>query len=210
MKHSTERPAELKVAILAGGASQRMRSDKAFLSHAGRPFISWIAEQAALVSIDIMVVIGNKDRSVFEPVVDPRVRIVNDTYTVRSPLGGMLTAFEIFGKGYVAVLACDIPLVRADVIRFLLSEAIRHSAAVPRWDSGRIEPLCAVYYAEEALGAGRKAVESGLFSCHDMINVLRDVNYVPVSRLRAFDPSLGSLQNVNTQDDFLKLEKFPE
>jgi len=202
-------PRRLQVAILAGGASTRMKTDKAFLIHRGRPFISWIVEQASSISEDVLVIIGNKDRREFQSVLDSKARIVNDVYTVGTPLGGMFTAFGIFHAGYVAVLACDTPLVKAGVIEFLMSEAISHSAAVPVWDSGDVEPLCSVYHADEAWKAAEKAIESGRVSCRDMISLLRDVNYVPVSRLRAFDPLLYSLTNVNTPFDLRKLERLP-
>ncbi len=191
----------MSVTILAGGKSSRMQSDKAFLDFGGRPFVSEIADEALKASQKVLVVIGKKDRAAFESALPKGVDVENDSYDVESPLGGMLTAFEILGTGYTVVLACDTPFMTAGIMRLMHDSAVSHSAAVPRWESGKVEPLCAGYEVQEAAVATGKALRSGERNCRSMISLLSDVNYVPVSRLRALDPSLRSLVNINTPLD---------
>lgn len=201
------RSPELSITILAGGRNTRMRSDKAFLTCKGRPFISLISEEALRVSREVLVIIGEKEREMFQSVLTRRVRIVNDAYHVGTPLGGMLTAFDYLQTEYTAVLACDSPLVKSNVIRFLFESALSHSAAVPLWESGKIEPLCSVYQVHQARNASLKAIREGTPGCRSMISFLPDVHYVPVSTLRTFDPSLISLLNINTPQDLRELEQ---
>lgn len=195
------------IAILAGGKSTRMKSDKAFLAYRGNSFISQVAAEATRVCDDVLVIIGEKDKRRFEADLGREMGIANDAYHLGAPLGGMMTAFDIFEDGYAAVVACDSPLVKGEVLETLRDSAVSHSAAVPVWESGKIEPLCSVYEVKEARRASLRAVESGRIRVRDMIALLDDVNYVPVSRLRTVDPTLDSLVNVNTPDDLGALEQ---
>ena len=198
------------VVILAGGRSLRMQSDKAFLVYRGSSFISRIVAEASRVCENILVVIGEKEKGKFEADLGKRARVVNDAHHPGSPLAGMLTAFDLLKDGYAAVIACDTPLVKGEVLEALRDLAVSHSAAVPLWESGKIEPLCSVYHVGEAREASVKAIEAGRLKCRDMISLLPDVNYVPVAGLRMIDPSLESLINVNTPGDFSALERKQE
>ncbi len=202
-----KKSSELSITILAGGRNTRMGSDKAFLTYKNRSFISLISEEASRVSRDVIVVIGEKDEKLFQSVLTDSVRIFNDAYDVHTPVGGMLTAFDYLQTEYTAILACDSPLVKSDVIRFLFDAAVSHSAAIPLWESGEIEPLCSVYHVQQAKNASLKAIREGSPGCKNMISYLPDVNYVPVLRLRAYDPALTSLLNINTPQDLLELER---
>lgn len=200
----------LSVAVLAGGRSTRMRSDKAFLSLNGRSFISIIADEASRVSSDVLVVIGGKEKERFRADLGARARIVNDSHRLGTPLGGMLTAFETFTDGYAAVVACDAPLIKGEVLEALNESAASRSAAVPLWETGRMEPLCSVYDVREARKASLSAISTGRVRCIDMVSLLPDVNFVPVSDLRPIDAALGSLVNVNTPEEFRALEHLSE
>jgi molybdopterin-guanine dinucleotide biosynthesis protein A len=182
-----------------------MGTDKAFLPYNGRPFVAIIAEEMLKVSGDVLVVIGNKDESSFRKVLDERIRVVPDSQYLTNPMGGMLSTFQRVSNEYVSFVACDVPLMKSEVIRFLYESARGHSAAVPRWESGEIEPLCAVYNVRQSEEAGLKARDRGTLSCGHLVAELRDVNFVPVDSLRRFEPGLAFLKNVNHKEDFLAL-----
>lgn len=48
-------------------------------------------------------------------------------------------------KEILFVTACDMPYITCKVIRFLHACAKDYDAAVPTWEDGKFEPLCAVY-----------------------------------------------------------------
>lgn len=202
--------------ILAGGKSRRMGSDKAFLLHMGRPFVSIVAQEMSKISNEIIVTIGKKDRREFESILrDYHTLIINDEYDLGTPLSGMLTAFNHATNQYAAVVACDLPLVKSEVISLLYDRACNHSGAVPKWpenrklgvrdDESRIEPLCAVYNVSRALEASWEAYEKGTVGCRHMVSLLADVRYVDVTELEVLDEALDSLTNINTIDDYFLL-----
>ena len=202
------RQLDLSVVILAGGKSKRMGYDKAFLTYKGRQFISIISEKMLEVSSDVIVANGTKDPSNFESSLDKGIRILNDNQSLMNPMGGILSALARTRHDYAAIVACDSPLVRTEVIRFLFEQARNRDAAVPIWEDGfRIEPLCAVYDAKEAMRAGMAALEDGKLGPKHMVSYLRDVNYLAMSKVRTYDPELASFLNVNTQDDYLALKE---
>ena len=199
---------DFSVVILAGGRSERMGHDKAFLTHKGRQFISIISEKMLEISSDVIVAIGAKEPRTFESALEKRVRILNDNQYLMNPMGGILSALARTRNEYTAIVACDSPLVKTEVIRFLFEEARYADAAVPIWEDGyRIEPLCAVYNAKEAVRAGMAALEDGKIGPKHMVSYLREVKYLPMSRLRTYDPQLSSFLNINTQDDYLRLRE---
>jgi len=190
------------VAVLAGGKSRRMGTDKAFLLYRGSPFVTMITDEMLKTSDDVLVVVGRKDSREFSSILDPSVRVLNDTYDLENPMGGMLSAFRSVKNSYVAFLACDTPFVRAGVIEFLHRAAVGRTAAVPLWEDGRIEPLCAVYDVARAEAAGLKALAENSLGCRYLIRHLEGVNYIKVEDLRRLDPDLVSLRNVNTRAEF--------
>ena len=185
-----------------------MGREKAFLSYEGSTFISAIARQLSMVSDDIVVVVGDKEPSEFAPLFGEGVRICKDDRYLSNPLGGILTGLGLVRGAYSAIVGCDTPLLRAEVIECLYEEMGDHVAAVPVWEEDEIltmEPLCGVYSVAEAKKAAAKALE-GDASLKRMVMLLGDVQYVDVSRLRLVDPSLDSLVDINTPEELVKLE----
>ncbi|MDG6934982.1 MAG: molybdenum cofactor guanylyltransferase [Nitrososphaerota archaeon] len=195
----------LSVVILAGGSSKRMRADKAFLKINGRTFIRTIYEEASKISEDILVVIGSKPTKRFRRVLGSDATIIKDTFNLDNPMGGMLSALEKVKNDYVAFIACDLPLVKSELIKKLFSLAYGHSAAVPRWSNGTVEPLCAVYQTSQARQAGMKALDANLIGCQNLISFLADVLFVDTQMLRGVDPDLRSFMNINSAEDLEKL-----
>ncbi|MDA4111589.1 MAG: molybdenum cofactor guanylyltransferase [Thaumarchaeota archaeon] len=195
----------LSLIVLAGGKSQRMGSDKAFLIYRGKSFVQLIVEEMMKISNDTIVVIGQKGEDNFRDVLDRSVRILKDELELGNPIGGMITGFSHAKYRYAAVLACDSPLVKHAVIKYLCDSAQEHSASVPIWENNDTEPLCAVYDLEQALIAVTKVLRLGKMGPKNLLAQLADVNYVPVSRIREYDPLLESLVNINSREDYIRL-----
>lgn len=194
------------VIILAGGRSSRMGTDKAFLEFRGRYFIELIVDKALKVSDDVVITIGDKCQGDFELVSsDNRIRILSDVYNLANPLGGLLTGFDQVKNAYAAVVACDLPMVRSEVLEFLYERALNHSAAIPRWEAERIEPLCAVYKVDDAIAAARKIISEGRNGPRNMVAKLKDPCYVQITELRGCDKDLASFQNINSAEDYSNL-----
>ena len=179
--------------------------DKAFLNLNGLPFITKISNQMLLVSDDVLVVIGSKDEKRFADNVRGNVTVAKDKYHFGTPVSGMLTACELVKHPYIAFVGCDMPLVRAGVIKYLYECALGHSAAVPMWENGQTEPLCSVYNVEKFREAALHAEKRNARGCKRVIDFLQDANFVPVFDLRRIDPNLESLRNINSREDLKSL-----
>ena len=204
-------PELVSAIILAGGKSTRMGTDKAFLEFEGVLFIVAITEELSKISDDIIVVIGRKRISKFKRALDPEVQIIKDHYNLGSPASGILTALDLVKHPLAAVLGCDNPLVKSDVIDYLRRRCAHHQASVPIWPSGQIEPLCSVYAVRDTRKAIHGAIaEYGKIGPRHIISEMANVNYVRVSKLRPYDKSLESLVNVNSRRDYSRLLKVAE
>jgi len=198
---------KLSVAILAGGKSQRMGTDKALLQYNGLPFIKIIVEEMKTIASDIAVVVGKKSKTEFRAILGDNAELIADDFELDNPMGGMLTAFGWMKNLYVAMLACDCPFPNSNAVKFLFAQAIGHSAAIPVWDESKVEPLCAVYNAVESRKAGLEALKAGQIGCRHLISHLRDPRYVDISSLRVFDKDLAFLKNINSKEDYDSLLK---
>ena len=199
----------LSAILLAGGKSTRMGSEKAFLKLIEQPYISIMSKELSKVCDDIVVTVGRKRTGKFESVLSPSVRILKDRQNYGSPVCGISTGLNLVRNPLTAIVACDLPLIKHEIIDFLHRRCIGHSAAVPIWPNGDIEPLCGVYDVEQTKAALVSAHSRfGKIGPRHLINQMEDVCFVPVSQLKAYDKYLGSLVNVNTPKDYSELSNL--
>jgi molybdopterin-guanine dinucleotide biosynthesis protein A len=99
-------------------------------------------------------------------------------------------------------------LVSTQIVQFLLEMCTNRRAVIPRWSSGYIEPLHAVYHTKSALKAAKVALKQGHMNMRSMIENLREVYYVSTRLLEQQTPGLVTFFNVNTPQDLKKAELF--
>jgi molybdopterin-guanine dinucleotide biosynthesis protein A len=116
---------------------------------------------------------------------------VDDEFPGEGPLGGVLTALSLGAPA--AVLACDLPNIRAATVVELIAALGPHDASMAVSD--RPEPLCAVW-SRSAAALLRLQFASGERAMHRAIESL-DIAWV--------DVSTHDLRNVNTPDDLRRL-----
>ncbi|MDR7522890.1 MAG: molybdenum cofactor guanylyltransferase [Armatimonadota bacterium] len=182
--------AELTGIVLAGGQSRRMGTDKAFVPIDGVPMIQRVVE--ALRTCCAEVVIVAKDRARYEGL---GTRVVVDASPQQLPLVGLCSGLAAVTTPWAFAAACDLPFLSARTVRLLSHFAVGFDAAVPHVD-GRWHPLHAVYAAAAAPALeGRLA--AGVRRLHEALEGLR-VRAVTADDLRAADPHLRTLANINT------------
>ncbi len=189
-------PAEgdLAAFVLAGGKSTRMGRDKAFIEYEGRSLVARALELACAVSTDVHIV-GRHDK--FAGV----AAVVEDKFHDRGPLGGIHAALRSSSRDSNLMLAVDMPFISEVFLRYLIQEARQApgaSAIVPR-QSGRWQPLCAIYRREFADDA-----EAALLAGHNRIDLLFNGPRIHVieekeMRLAGFGSDL--FRNLNTPGD---------
>jgi molybdenum cofactor guanylyltransferase len=183
--------------ILAGGRSSRMGRDKALLEIDG---VSMLDRAVGLVSSAgiSVAVLGSQaefDRQRL------RVPVVADEWPGMGPLGGIATALHQTQAAWNLIIACDMPYLTADWLRFLLQRAKASSAdaVVPRSERGP-EPLCAFYH-RRAEGTIREALQQGKRKVTEIVAMLK-TEYVEPGEWKAFDSDGCLFKNMNRPADY--------
>lgn len=192
---SEGRFAEIAGALLLGGASERMGSDKAVLEVAGEAAARRTARLLASLFEEVLLVGG-------EPTEGTPGRRVADPAGPRCALRGLVGALEAARAPRVLVVATDLPGLTADLLLALvaLPEA---DVVVPRTSGGGLEPLCALYRRESVLPLARARLGAGELALHGLIGALAATTLAG-GTLAAFDPDGAALANANTPEDWAR------
>lgn len=185
--------------LLAGGASRRFGSPKALAALDGRPLFEHgcAALQRAAGPV---VVVANEP----EPFEARGLPVRADLRPGSGVLGGILTAVrwaEECGCEAALVLACDMPFVRAGLLKALAAAAGRNVVAAPESGGPRgCEPLCAAY----GTGAGgpiEAALDRGDRSVISFFPEM-EVRLLPLADVRSFGDPDRQFFNINRSDDY--------
>jgi molybdenum cofactor guanylyltransferase len=181
-------------AILCGGRATRLGGEhKGLLVVDGRTILD--AELGVLRSLfDEILLVANDP----EPYRRFGLPIVGDRRAGCGPLGGLHAALGAAGADRLFLCACDMPALSDDAVRLVVEGDPAADVVVPVV-GGRPEPLHA-RYAKTCLEAIERALDSGR---HKMAGFFLDlrVREIPEASLRAIDPELRFLRNVNTPED---------
>jgi len=186
---------QVTVAILAGGESRRMGTDKAMLRFGGVTLLERAARNAQSTGLPVLV--AGRARPDGWPM--PDVHFVPDAAPGHGPLGGLETALRRAG-GPVLAVACDMPLLTPDALRWLCDLATvgagEHGLAVVhdvQW-----EPLFSVY-APTCLPLIEKRLAAGRLSLRGLIEA------GGFARTDAPAWIASQLMNINTPEDLARL-----
>lgn len=183
--------------VLAGGRSTRMGRDKASLPWGpdGGTLLQHVVARLADVVGEVLVVAR---RAQVLPALPADVRVVHDEVEDLGPLGGLLAGLRAAQADAVFATACDTPWLRRAVVEQLFEAQPAGGVAVAT-TGGFAHPLAAVYPRAAAdeiaalLAAGRRRPL-------DLFGRLPTAA-VEEPALRAADPDLVTLLNLNEPDD---------
>jgi len=179
-------------AVLCGGDSRRMGTDKAFVEVAGVAMAERVARALAASGCDPVAFIGG-DAALLARF---QRATIADRWPGRGPVGAIITALGAFDDD-VLIAACDLPFVDAASAGTLIAAATADQGS-PRVDvfvaaADRPQPLLA-WWRHECRPAVERAwaVSDGATGVRDIIAQLRSQ---PVAVAAA------ALRNVNRPDD---------
>ncbi len=184
-------------AVLVGGASTRMGSDKAQRSFAGMPAATRTSRLLAAHFEDVLLVGG-------DPPADAVGRRVADVEGPRCALRGIVAALDAARAERVLVVATDLPLLTPALLLALVAWPMA-GVVLPRSAEGHLEPLCAIWSRELALVAARLQLDEGRLALHELVARL-DARTLEAADLRAVDPAGLALSNANTPAEWSHLE----
>lgn len=188
--------------ILAGGKSIRLGRDKALEVVAGQYLIEQVIERLSTLGDEIIVVVSHGSS-----LPDLRVREAVDVYPDKGPLGGIYTGLKASSSSHSLVVACDMPLLNMDLVRYLLAQSRGFDAVVPH-ASGNPEPLHAVY-SRSCLGSIEAALAENRLQVSGLFDEMK-VRYVEEAEIDEFDPEHLSFFNVNSQSDLERARRILE
>ena len=190
--------------VLAGGRSSRMGRDKALLELGGVTLVVRAVRILLSGLTDPVKVVGPSQ--LLAPLVGPLgCSVISDDYPGTGPLGGIASALIHSERRWNLIVACDMPYLTQDWLKYLVNRALVGSAdvVVPESDytgERRAEPLCAVYH-QRASAPIRAALELGVRKIMDGLGGLH-IERVPAVDSKPFDSAGLLFQNLNTMQDY--------
>lgn len=170
-----------------------MQTDKAFVPVGGIPLIERVLQ--VITPLFSEVFINSNTPGAYAAWNLP---VVPDILPHKGALGGIYTALTHATSDYTFCVACDMPLLNAEVIRWMQGAVQGYDALIPRTPDG-FHPLHAIYskrccgVIQELLARNQLKISSFFDQVH--------VRYMLPEHIQKFDPKWESLTNVNTLED---------
>lgn len=183
----------MSAAILAGGRSTRMGTNKALLPFGGVRIIEGLLRKIRPLFPEILVIANDRDAYA-----DLGVPIWPDRIPEKGSLGGIYTAVFHSTFPQTFCIACDMPLANPAVIAYLRDGAAGFDVVVPRTADG-YQPLHAVY-SKSCLPHMEAMIRADRLKIDRLFRMVR-VRTVEEEELRPLDPSLLCFVNVNTREE---------
>ncbi len=184
--------------ILAGGESRRMGRTKGLLPIGNTTLIAAVLARLREACANVLLVTNTP-----ESYRQLGIPMVPDALPDRRSLVGIYTGL-LRTDGPAFVCGCDMPFLNPGLIRHLGALVDGVDAVIPR-HAGEYEPLHAVY-TPACLDPIRRCLARG----DRNTGFLREVRVrvVEVEEVRRFDPDLRSFINVNTPEDYARIQRM--
>jgi molybdenum cofactor guanylyltransferase len=188
--------------ILAGGKSRRMGRDKAFLPFGKGLLIERVIEVIQQVTDDIILITNTPEQ--YQRFGLP---MFADVIIEAGSLGGIYTGLMSAKTPYSLCLACDMPFVKPEFLRFLCETAAEADVVIPK-NAEDFQPLCAVY-AQTCREPIRQRIEAGRLKITGFFDQVR-VRVVEGGLLARYDPHDVMFFNANTPEEYAKAQQMLE
>ena len=185
--------------ILAGGKSSRLGRDKAWEDVGGQRIIDRVIG-ALQSSCDEVLIIGDRPERQSELSLPKCIQYRSDELKGRGSIGGLYTGLKSSDTLWSLVVACDMPFISRELIRFMLSiiSKNRCDAIVPIIN-GRYQPTHALYNST-CIPFIEKNISSGNFRMDSYFDeiYLEEISEDVINSIQGAELSFF---NVNTEDD---------
>ncbi|GAB4576024.1 MAG: molybdenum cofactor guanylyltransferase [Anaerolineae bacterium] len=197
---------DLSVAVMAGGQSRRMGTDKAFVTLDGKPLVAHLLARLAPVARRETLLITNRPADYAHL----GLPMFADVLPGKGSLGGIYTALHYSRSPYTLVLAVDMPFVQPALLQYMIDLCGEGEAQGQAYDV--IAPRVAGYpqglhaiYRKTCLPIIRQRLEA------DRLRVIGFYDEVHVRTLdepeyQALDPQGLSFFNVNTPEQLAEAQ----
>ncbi|ARI77312.1 molybdenum cofactor guanylyltransferase [Halobacillus mangrovi] len=189
---------EYCAAVLAGGGSTRMGTDKASLSLGNSTVEERVIRE--LYSLTSKVVLNKKDS------LDVQLPTISDVYENAGPLGGLQAVMEIRKEEWFIVSACDTPFIKKAVYQYLTNFINDQRQAIIPIYNGRFQPLSGLYH-KSVYPELVSLLERGDRKVGKLLDRVHTYYVEDFGDLRTSDLDLHFF-NMNTPDDYQKAKEI--
>lgn len=182
--------------ILSGGKSSRMGQDKGFCELNKKPLITYSIDVLSPICNQILIG-ANSDN--YAKLGYP---VIKDEITNIGPIGGIYSCLKSSKTNDNIILSCDMPLVTAELIAYILSERDDYEVIIPVF-KGFQEPLCA-YYNKSITPGLLEAINANKYKIQDVIKGLK-TKFITIEKSLPFYQE-NLFANMNSEQDLLRIE----
>jgi len=186
--------------ILAGGSSKRYGQNKAFLKIGSARLIDSILQEMKTIFKRVILITNEKKKYEYL-----EIPMFEDLIKGLGPLGGIYTGLMSIPDQAGFFVACDMPRINRQLVRYMVDIKGNHRAVVPSVGD-KIEPLHAIY-SQSCLKPIRHLIDSK----RRQVRLFYDsipVRYVKEDEIRKFCCPSKAFLNINTPDEFAKIQSL--
>ena len=184
---------KLTVAIMAGGQSSRIGTDKSFVLFEGRPMIENVLDTVSGLGDETLLITNKPDE--YEHL---NLSMVSDVYPGLGPLGGIFTAVHAASHPHTLIVACDMPWLNRPLLEYMISLRQTADVVVPRWEKFP-EPLHAIY-SKACLDPIEEKLKARMLKITVFFGQV-NVRFVEREEIERFDEDGRSFANINSPQD---------
>lgn len=186
--------------ILAGGKSRRMGRDKAFLPFGKRMLIEQVIDVLQQVTDELLLITNTPDQYLRFG-----LPMGSDVIPDAGSLGGIYTGLVYSHTPYSLFLACDMPFVKPEFLRFLCELAVEADVVIPK-NAEDFQPLCALY-SQACRDPIRQKIDAGRLKITGFFDQVR-VRIIEGETLARYDPHDVMFFNANTPEEYAKAHQM--
>ena len=183
------------LAIIAGGQSRRMGRDKAFVQLGGASLIQHVISRSADLNQSETILITNKPQEYAHL----GLPMYADAMPGKGALGGIYSALLHAKHDYALALACDMPFINADLLRYMVGLIDADTDIIVPRVAGYPQGMHAIY-RKTCLAPIRQQLQANRLKIIGFYDSMR-VRYLDKDEYAAFDPQGLSFTNLNTPQE---------
>ena len=190
----------ISIVIQAGGQSRRMGKDKGLVRLNNIPLIEHVT--TCLNGLVGETIITTNQPENYQYLNLP---LFSDKYPGSGALAGLHTALQAAHGEYVFVIACDMPFVNRDLVKYIFSNTGKGDVVVP-YIEDRFQPLHALYHRNSCLPAIKQVLSENqkrMISFFPLVSVHK----ISSEQINQFDPAGQSFKNINTPEELAQAEQ---
>ncbi|GAB6887727.1 molybdenum cofactor guanylyltransferase [Desulfothermus okinawensis JCM 13304] len=193
---------DVTAVVLCGGKSSRMGyKNKCFFKLGNSSFIEIITDKLSIFFDNILLVA--KDPQKYTSL---GYKVVSDIYEESSSLTGIHAGLVFAPTKYSFIVGCDTPLIKLELINYLISTLDKDYQVVVPKIGKYFEPLCG-FYSKECIPIIEDMITKKCFRISTLFSKVK-VKTIDEFHIKKHDPDLHSFFNINTKEDYKKALKI--